>query len=104
MNMNKLNWTPLEEHRARNKVTLLYKAINNQAILPLNEFRMTDSRTRSGVQVFTISSSNYLNRHMQSYFPSTFRLWNKLPSKTKLSSNVEDFKNSLKLTTLKSEY
>ena len=103
INMNKLNWKPLEEHRARNKVTLLYKAINNQAILPLNEFKMTDSRTRSGVQVFTIPSSK-LNCHMQSYFPSTFRLWNKLPNETKLSLNVEDFKNRLKHTTLKTKY
>ena len=54
--MQKLDWKPLVEHRARNKVTILYKAINGQAVLPLNEFSMKDSRTRSGIQTFLLPS------------------------------------------------
>ena len=103
VNMIKLGWAPLKEHRARNKLTLLYKAINGQATLLLDSFDMINSRTRSGVQSFLLPSSN-LDCQLHSYFPRTFRLWNKLPPVTKLSKDAEDFKNKLKITTLKTQY
>ena len=103
INMDKLKWIPLEEQRARNKVTTLYKAINGHLVLPMEQYNMKNSNTRSGVQNFTLPSSS-INSHLHSYFPSSFRLWNKLPNETKLSVDTEEFKNKLGLTILKSTY
>ena len=90
--MTKLQWIPLEEQRARSKVTTLFKAINGQAILPIDKFEKTSTgKTRSGTHTFKLPQTN-VNCHLYSYFPSTIRLWNSLPDTVKLSNSTEDFK------------
>ena len=102
--MTKLQWIPLKEQRAKSKVTTLFKAINGQTILPIDDFEMrTSGRTRSGTHIFKLPQSN-VDCHLYSYFPSTIRLWNNLPITTKLSSSTEDFKKQLENITLKAAY
>ena len=94
-NMSKLGWIPLEEDRARNKVTRLFKTINNITTIPINNLSTTKVNTRRGNNKFLIPHSS-VDSHKYSYFPSTLRLWNNLPSSIKLGSDVNTFKKNIK--------
>ena len=95
LNLDKLGWTSLEEQRAKSKVLNLYKGLNKMIEIPVKEnchLKSNKHRTRqSGYQVFNIPSSN-INCHLYSYFPSTIRLWNSLPTTIKMQGSVESFK------------
>ena len=52
----KLGWIPLEEDRARNKVTTLFKAINNITTLSIDNFSTIKVNTRRGNNKFLDSS------------------------------------------------
>ena len=104
INMKKLRWIPLEEQRARNKVTFLFKAINGHSKIPTDELNMvSSSRTRYGTQAFKLPHSN-VNSHLYSFFPNTIRLWNNLPTPVKNSNSVEEFKTQLSDITLRVKY
>ena len=103
-NMKNLGWIPLEEQRARIKVTMFFKAINSQIDITINDLNRSNRKTRhSDNQTFILPTSKN-DSHMHSFFPSTVRLWNKLPSGTKSSENVDTFKHKLQNITLKSSY
>ena len=38
--MNKLGWLPLEEQRAKHKVNIFFKAMQNEIKIPIEEFKM----------------------------------------------------------------
>jgi hypothetical protein len=45
--LNTLNWEPLSQRRAKNRVTMLYKIINNQVTIDPNTYlNKSDTRTR----------------------------------------------------------
>ena len=48
-----LNWTPLAERRAKQKVTILYKALNNIIDIPIYPLRPTASITRRSSILYT---------------------------------------------------
>ena len=100
--MKQLRWKPHQEARAKKKVTTMYKGVNGLLELSIDQFQLKSNavRTRqSGEQVYNVPRSN-IDSHMYSFFPSTFRLWNNLPTCIKLSNNVESFKNALQYITL----
>ena len=102
-NMNKLGWISLQEQRAKIKVTNFYKGLNKLIEIPIDKYCQLKSenvRTRqSGFQMFKISPSN-VDSHLNSFFPGTTRLWNSLPSATKMLNTTEAFKNAIKRITL----
>ena len=105
INMNKLGWIPLEEQRAKHKITTFYKAMHNEIKIPIEGFKMKNTYrcTRTGCLTYNIPTSR-IDCHLHSFFPSTIRLWNNLPSDIKLSNNSEVFKRKLHDTTLKVSY
>ena len=70
----------LEARRKRNKIITFHKIYYNNTCLKLPEdIRRPDRNTRGHTAKLTIPKSR-TNAHLYSFFPSTVRQWNKLPS------------------------
>ena len=67
-NMQKLGWEPLEERRAKIKVTSLFKARNNLMDIPLNHLTINTRISRGG-QNYALPHST-VDSHLHSYYPS----------------------------------
>ena len=89
-NMDNLGWPPLIERRSRNKVSMLYKIRTDQICIPSEDLKFNARRQDS----YSIPYSS-VDAHKHSFFPSTIRLWNSLPSKSKSSPSLTSFKASL---------
>ena len=89
-NMDNLGWPPLIERRSRNKVSMLYKIRTDQICIPSEDLRFNARRQDS----YYVPYSS-VDAHKYSFFPSTIRLWNSLPSKSKSSPSLTSFKASL---------
>ena len=103
-NMNKLGWVPLEERRAKTKVTTFFKANNRLIDIPLDHLNLNNRKSRKG------SSQNYMvpvsnvDSHLHSFYPSTIRLWNLLPTYIQECGDTDTFKSKLNDFTLRSTY
>ena len=102
-NMQKLGWEPLEERRAKFKVTLLFKAQNKLIDIPTEFLTLNNRKNRNGGHSYAIPASN-VDSHLHSFYPSTIRLWNLLPSDSQKCDNVTAFKHKLGKITLRSTY
>ena len=100
INMQNLNWEPLEERRAKAKVTSLFKARLGLVDIPLNNLNINNRSGGKGYQNYIIPSSN-VDSHMHSYYPSTTRLWNMLPQDIRNSENQNIFIGKLNYITLR---
>ena len=105
-NMHKLEWVPLEEHRARIKSTILYKGINNLIDIPIDVYQINNHQfnTRQNKRQNYRVPNSKLDCHLNSFFPSSLRLWNKIPDSVRCSQDVDSFKQSLCHITLRSRY
>lgn len=97
-----MKWTPLEERRARSKMTIVHKAINENINIPIENFRINPNKTRSGGINYVIPRSR-TNTHINSFYPSSIRLWNSLPDNIK-DGSLERFKNGLENYTIRGQY
>ena len=97
-----MKWTPLEERRARCKVSLVHRAINDDIKIPVEHFKMNPNRTRSGGKSYSVPRSR-TNTHMNSFYPSSIRLWNSLPENIKNGSQ-EMLKKGFEGHTIRSQY
>ena len=96
-NMNDLDWPPLAERRARNKLILFHKAKTKTIELSLDDLVQIDS----GVETRN-RQNNYLLP--QSSVNSHLRLWNNLPQQIKATESPDDFKQSLEKHTIRPTY
>ena len=103
INMQKLNWKPLEERRAHTKINIIFKARKGLMDVNVNHLAVNNSGTRRGGRAYAIPQSN-VNSHLYSFFPNSLRLWNTLPDAAKNSSNIESFKKIVDNITLRSAY
>lgn len=103
-NMKKLEWEPLEERRARSKVTTFFKARQKLIEIPLNHLNINVRNRRK------FASHNYavpvstIDSHLHSFYPSTIRLWNRLPAELHECADTEIFKSKLNKITLRASY
>ena len=102
-NMNLLGWPPLSERRARSKLTTLFKARSGSIDIPLDDLVSPNRETRHSQSNYTIPQSS-VDSHLHSFFPSTIRLWNKLPQHSKACDSVTSFKNDISRQTLRASY
>ena len=103
-NMHDLGWIPLEEQRARNKLNIFFKANAGQIGISMEDLKRSGRKTRFSDNLTFILPSSKIDCHKHSFFHSTVRLWNKLPSETRCSSTVGTFKQKLQEVTVKSSY
>ena len=91
-NFSLLGWSPLQERRARLKVTMLFKIKNDLIeISKDNLSTTTNARRKHNFQV----PYSKLEIHKNSFYPSAIRLWNNLPNHIKEISDLLEFKNQI---------
>ena len=99
-----LDWTPLSERRAQYKATNMFKARNDLLKIPLNHLHQNNNKTRAS------SNGNYAiprsktTLHLHSFYQSSVRLWNAVPSSVQNSASVEDFKKGIQPLTFRYKY
>ena len=99
-NMSKLQWKPLEERRACNKLNLLYKSKKGFIDLPPSQFLKENPRKPLN---FAIPASS-VDSHLYSFYPNTLRMWNSLADIGKTLSTPNSFNEYLKHTTVRTSY
>ena len=82
---------------------MFFKILNDLVQMPQHHLTPAlPSKTRGYNQKFQIPFSR-LRTHQQSFFPSTIRLWNNLPSSVVSAMTLEGFKDNLSTAKLKFE-
>ena len=95
--LNNLHWPTLESRRQHAKLTMLYKILNNKIAVPHDYIIRTVLATH-GHDFRFIQLASRTNTYlicMNSFFPSTVRLWNTLPSYVIDSTDLDNFKTNL---------
>ena len=100
-NMDSLGWPPLQERRANLKLLMLFKIRNNIVYAPQED--LIPLRTPRRPHNYFIPQSN-VETHLQSFFPSSIRLWNSLPENIKSSDSLTSFKSAISKVTIYSSY
>lgn len=99
--LSQLNWDTLQERRRIAKVIMLYRIVNNLIEIPTTHLipRGATVITRGHDIRFLVPFSR-TKGHQQSFFPSTIRLWNELPTRAVSAATLDGFKDSLQMTAL----
>ncbi len=100
-NMLDLGWQPLQERRAKSKVTMMYKIQMNLITVDKSDL-LPSSSPRTPHNFFIPQSKK--NSHLYSYFPSTIRLWNSIPEHIKTSDSLDIFKSHIQNHIIKTSY
>ena len=92
--MSSLNLPTLEERRNNSKMTTMYKIINGNLSIPINDLIPNHRPSREGYykQLVTMIDS-----YKFSFFPSTIRLWNTLPPFVIHSPTLDEFCTNLNI-------
>ena len=85
-----LEWEPLSDRRASNRLIMLYRFINNSDLSNTDFLRKSDSRTRGRDRLYQ-HHSNHPALH-NSFFPRTTRDWNSLPTSLTGAPSLDLFK------------
>ena len=93
----------LSTRRKKNKIKMFHAIYNNKTCLKLpDNIRQANKRTRGHSEKLTIPPAR-TNTHIQSFFPSTVRLWNNLPAEAVENSCPENFNQIVKHVILASQ-
>jgi len=90
--LNNLQWPTLETRRHHAKVLMLYKILNNIITVPHDHLTTSALATRG--HDYRFIQLTRTNTYLNSFFPSTIRLWKTLSSVMD-SSDLEHFKVNL---------
>ena len=101
--MNSLNWVPLEERRAKSKLTTLFKTKLGAIDVPIEDLIVSQSKTRRKNTNYFVPQSS-VDSHLHSFFPSSIRLWNSIPDNVKACNTIAGFKSNLQKITVKASY
>ena len=99
-----LEWTPLEERRAKHKVKILYKAREGLINIPLNHMHTNQRITRRSNESTYRFPSSRVNAHLYSFYPNVVRMWNNLPVEVQTSQSISSFDNKLKDIIIRQSY
>ena len=104
--LQSLGWFPLKERRARAKVTLLFKASMKPPVVEIS----TNHLSKVQANIRTRQYGNYFTpfvrtgTHIFSFFNSTIRLWNDMPTDAKSATSLSLFLDALASHTLRGLY
>ena len=96
LNMTSLGWIPLFERRAKIKLTMLHKILNNEIHIPSDDLIPNKRKPLN----FCVPHSK-VDSHLHSFFPSSIRMWNSLSDSLKVTTSINAFKSSLDTITLR---
>ena len=90
-----LKWVPLDERRAKAKVTIIYKIVKQLIDIPseILSRNMRDTRQHN-FKFHTIQTS--CDAYKNSFFPSSINLWNNLSMKAVHSPSLDIFKANIR--------
>ena len=108
LNLDNLNWPPLEERRLQTKLEIFQKARLKIIDIPTDHLAFKNRPTRQGGdgQTYQKLFSN-IDSHRYSFFPHTTNIWNKLPLNVRLNTDIENFSsqiNKIDLVSLKQQF
>ena len=94
--MDELGWKPLHERRREQRLTLLFKIVNDLVAIPADQYIRYNNRTSRNrhskqLKVESVNSVIYKN----SFFPRTIIDWNNLPQSATDCGTVENFKRTI---------
>ena len=93
--MEDLKWPSLEERRARNKVTLMYRIVRQQIAIDREIMtKSSASNNRGHSWKFHLPYAR-TQAYKFSFFPSTIRLWNLLLAEAVDSPTIDAFRNRI---------
>jgi hypothetical protein len=94
--LSDLEWTSLAERRAKAKVTMMYKIVNQLVDIPANlHLRPSPRFDHKFVLPFA-----RINSYQRSFFVDGVRLWNKLTDNIRASASLDIFKRQAENTTV----
>ena len=88
--LQSLKWPTLEARRRFLKLTLMFKILNKQIHIPTNNFQPITTYTRGYQHHYTHLQCNC--EAYKSFFPSTIRMWNRLPPEIAMCLTLTDYK------------
>ena len=94
--LENLGWQPLQQRRKINRLSMMYKIVNNQVAIPPTdhlEFNQRSQRNKHSwqIKIKTVEIENYKN----SFFPKTIIDWNNLNNKQISCKSVQSFKAAI---------
>ena len=94
--MDELGWKPLHERRREQRLTLLFKIVNDLVAIPADHhirYNNRTSRNRHSKQLKVESANSDIYKN--SFFPRTIIDWNNLPQSAIDCDTVENFKRTI---------
>ena len=89
--VQKLGLEPLGTRRKKNKMTTMFKIMNNTIDVSLPNSITRATRNTRGHSRKLIVPKSRIDAHINSFFPSTVRLWNGLPADMVDASTLSEF-------------
>ena len=94
--MDELGWKPLHERTREQRLTLLFKIVNDLVAIPADQhirYNNRTSRNRHSKQLKVESANTDIYKN--SFFPRTIIDWNNLPQSAIDCDTVENFKRTI---------
>ena len=94
-----LRWNTLQERRMQSKSVMFYRIVHNLVAIPATPF-LIPARGSRGHNMRFCRHQSTVNAHLYSFFPSTIRIYNRLPEYAVSARSVETFKQRVPFNTL----
>ncbi|XP_072032894.1 uncharacterized protein [Amphiura filiformis] len=94
--LENLQWQSLNERRAHNKVTMLYRIVHGLVAIPSGPpYFIPATNTTRGHHLQFRQQHCRIQSYQFSFFPSVICLWNTLPASVVSSPSLETFRSRL---------
>ena len=90
-----LQWDTLQTRRKIKRLSIIYKMEHNLIDIPLDHYIQHNTRTSRKHDSQFLQIRYSANIFGSSFFPTTIKEWNSLPSNTVSSKSLKSFQNSL---------
>ena len=92
--LDTLQWSSLEERRARCKAVMMYRIVHGLVAVPPSELQPTMSAARGHTHRFMVPYAR-TQIYKQSFFPDGIRIWNSLPQRAVDSTSLDLFRQEV---------
>ena len=92
--LDALQWEPLQQRRANNRLLMLYRFVNSLVEIEPSKFLKKSDAGTPGAKRLYQEHAGHPVLH-SSFFPRTIREWNSLPASLTDSPSLESFKQGL---------
>lgn len=93
--LQELKWEPLQERRAKARVTMCYRIVHALIAIPTQPYLIANVRFTRGHDVKFLVPSTRVAAFSYSFFPATIRLWNSLPLDIVSAPTLDAFRGRL---------